>query len=85
MQVGLATKSASELQFTFGHEVAHILGADHDRTALGGRTPTTPYSTGYLMTTTDKRTILAYVGSLAVHYLGCSLTPRHNLALFVHF
>ena len=48
-------------QFTFGHEVGHILGGSHNKEAniAAGRTPFVSYGVGYLIPNTNKRTIMA--------------------------
>ncbi len=60
--VGMCTKRGAESAFTFGHEMGHILGGDHDRQQLQkeGRSPIRSYAVGYLMRGTDKHSILAY-------------------------
>ncbi len=59
--IGMSTKWGAESSYTFGHEVGHILGGDHDRAQLEheGRSPPHSYGVGYLMPGTGKHTILA--------------------------
>ena len=44
--------------YTFGHELGHNMGLDHDKYENGGRV--SPYSQGYHLPGTKYRTILAY-------------------------
>ncbi len=59
--VGMATKWAAETRYVFGHEVAHIFGADHNKEQLAyeERGPAHTYGVGYLIPGTSKTTILA--------------------------
>ena len=61
MMVSMTQLSCALGGYTFGHELGHNMGLDHDKYSNGGRN--TPYSQGYHLPGTKYRTILAYYRS----------------------
>ena len=55
--IGMARASLSLSQFTFGHEVGHILGCSHNIEQTPN--PFVSYGVGYLIPNTNERTIMA--------------------------
>ena len=58
--LGVASELASRVQFTFGHEVGHILGLQHNGEDLK-KDEYNPDGVGYLLPATNKRTIMGYI------------------------
>ncbi len=56
----MASELASRVQFTFGHEVGHILGLQHNGEDLK-KDEYNPDGVGYLLPATNKRTIMGYI------------------------
>merc|ERR1712226_539963 len=58
LMVSMTTVSCALGTYTFGHEVSHNMGNDHDKY---DKTNKIPYAHGYHIPGTDVRTIMAYV------------------------
>ena len=57
LMVSMTTVSCALDTYTFGHEVSHNMGNDHDKY---GKTNKIPYAQGYHIPGTNARTIMAY-------------------------
>jgi len=66
--IGTVRKGCALGYYSFGHEVGHGLGLDHDRRVVDK--PTTPYGYGYIIKKGSYRTIMAYndAGEQRVNY-----------------
>ena len=61
INLGVVKKSCATGYYSFGHEIAHMYGAHHNR-ETGATNPVYPNAFGYLMnppTNSGKRTIMA--------------------------